>query len=148
MLLTSSRFGSMEVDDQRAIQFPKGILGFPRHKQYVLLQPNEDSYFYWLQATDRTELAFVVTDPSLYVSSYRVPLNAEQRIEFGIEATDQVQVFVIVNNSKNVLTANFQGPLVINVHRRIGHQLVLSDRRFTTRVPLVELEEPVEAVAV
>lgn len=143
MLINTSRFGRVEVNDDRIITFSKGILGFPRHKQYVLLEPSEDSHFYWLQATDRADLAFVVTDPSLFISSYRVPLKSDQMTELGIFAIHQAQVFVIVNKHGSMLTGNLQGPLVINVQRRIGEQLVLSDRRFTTRAPLVEVGESV-----
>jgi len=146
MLIDTSRFGRIEVEEDRVITFPKGILGFPRHKGYVLLQPGEDSYFYWLQAADRADLAFVVTDPSLFVSSYRVPLRVEQSQELGILSIEEAQVFVIVNKRGNSLTGNLQGPLVINVKHKIGEQLVLSDRRFTTRVPLIELSSAVEAV--
>ncbi len=147
MLINTSRFGRVEVDEDRFITFPKGILGFPRHKQFVLLQPAADSHFYWLQSADRPDLAFVVADPSLFVSSYRVPLKTDQMAELGIFAVDHAQVFVIVNKRGTMLTGNLQGPLVINVQRRVGEQLVLSDRRFSTRAPLVEVGEPVEAEA-
>jgi flagellar assembly factor FliW len=145
MLVNTTRFGPVEVDDQRVITFPKGILGFPKYKTYVLLQPAEDSYFYWLQCVDTPDLAFVVTDPSLFVSSYKVPVKREQMTEMGLDSLDEAQVMVIVNKRGNLLTGNLQGPLVIHVNQRTGEQLVLSDRRFTTRVPLLELGAAVEA---
>ena len=147
MIVNTSRFGKVEVDDNRVITFPKGLLGFPRYKNYVLLQPDGDSYFYWLQSTQAPDLAFVVTDPSLFVSSYTVPIKTEQMQELGLNSLDDAQVFVIVNKVRNTLTGNLQGPLVVHVDRMVGEQLVLSDRRFTTRVPLVELKPPVEAVS-
>ncbi len=67
--------------------------------------------------------------------------------ELGLESLDDAQVFVIVNKRDSVLTGNLQGPLVIHVNNRTGEQLVLSDRRFTTRVPLMELGSTVEAMA-
>jgi flagellar assembly factor FliW len=147
MLVNTSRFGQVDVDDERVITFPKGILGFPRFKQYVLIQPAPDSYFYWLQAVDTPELAFVVTDPSLFVPTYRVPVKDEQLQELGIESLAEAQVLVIVNKHEGMLTGNLQGPLVVGVRDHVGEQLVLSDRRFTTRVPLVELREPVTAMS-
>lgn len=148
MLIDTSRFGSLEVNENRVIRFAKGILGFPREKQYVLLEPGEDSSFFWLQAVTWPELAFVVTEPGLFVSSYRVPLKPEQMSGLGLASLEDAQVFVIVNKRGDILTGNLQGPLVINVRQRIGQQLVLSDRRFTTRVPLVEVGQPAEAVSV
>jgi len=147
MIVNTTRFGEVEIDDLRIITFSKGILGFPGLQRYVLLQPNEDSFFYWLQCIDTPDLAFVVTDPRLFVSSYRVPFKHEQMQDLGITSLDDAEVFVIVNKRGNLLTGNLQGPLVVNVSCRIGQQLVLSDRRFTTRVPLVELAAGVEAMS-
>jgi len=147
MMINTTRFGKVEVDDQRVITFEKGLLGFPGYTHYVLLQPNEDSYFYWLQCVDMPGLAFVVTDPRLFVSSYRVPFKREDMEEMDIRSLDEAEVFVIVNKRESMLTGNLQGPLVINIDNRTGRQLVLSDRRYTTRVPLVELTAGVEAMS-
>jgi len=145
MKIKTTRFGEVDVDDARVIRFPKGLLGFSKYQQYVLIesvdsaQPNEDCNFWWLQSIDLPELAFVVTDPTLFISTYKVPIHAEQMLALGLKSIDDAQVFVIVNKRDNVLTGNLQGPLVVNVASRRGEQLVLSDRRFTTRVPLIEL---------
>lgn len=147
MIVSTSRFGEVEVDDQRIITFPKGLLGFPRYKRYVLIEQGQDSYFLWLQSLETPDLAFVVTDPSLFVSSYKVPIRPEQMEDLGMASLDEAQVLVIVNKRGNVLTGNLQGPLVIHVGLRSGEQMVLSDRRFTTRVPLIELSQGVEAMA-
>lgn len=147
MLIETSRFGSLEVDDSRIITFPKGLLGFPRQQQYVLIEAGQDSYLWWLQSIDLPDLAFVVTDPSVFVPTYKVPIREEQLDEMGMESLDDAQVFVIVNKRDNMLTGNLQGPLIVHVTRRTGEQLVLSDRRFTTRVPLIELGSRVTAAA-
>ncbi len=147
MVVKTTRFGDVQVEEDRIISFPKGLLGFPRYKHYVLIDPTEDGYFWWLQSIDTPDLAFVVTDPSLFVSSYRVPLRPDQIADMGMQSLDEAQVFVIVNKRGNMLTGNLQGPLVIHVANRTGEQIVLSDRRFTTRVPLIELPQPVEAMS-
>ncbi len=148
MFVNTSRFGQVEIDGDRIIKFPKGVLGFPNYTEFALIQPSDDTYFFWLQSTQTPDLAFVVTDPSLFVSSYRVPIKPEQMEEIGIKSIEEAQVFVIVNKHNNKLTGNLQGPLVIHVEDLVGEQLVLSDRRFTTRVPLMELSgNNVEAVS-
>ena len=139
MKIMTSRFGQIDVDDQRVIEFPRGLLGFSKYHKYVLIQPPDDEHFLWLQSLDTPELAFVVTDPSLFVQDYNVPLKAEQLKEMGMQSPDQAQVLVIVNKRGSVLTGNLQGPLVIHTERRVGEQLVLPDRRFHTRTPLLDL---------
>ena len=147
MMINTSRFGEIEVDDSRVITFEKGLLGFPKFRHYVLIEAGQDSYFWWLQSIEMPELAFVVTDPSLFVPTYRVPLREEQMRDMGMDSVEDAQVFVIVNKRDNVLTGNLQGPLVIHVGQRNGEQLVLSDRRFTTRVPLIELGSNLQKAA-
>jgi flagellar assembly factor FliW len=147
MQVNTSRFGTVEVDDERVITFAKGLLGFPNFKRYVLIQPSDDSYFFWLQSVDTPELAFVVTDPSLFVSDYAIQMKAEQLEELGITSVEQAQVFVIVNKRGNVLTGNLQGPLVVHTATKSGEQLVLADRRFDTRVPLLELSGNAQAAS-
>jgi len=147
MLIKTSRFGDVDVDQTRIIEFPKGLLGFPKYKRFVLIEAGEDSYFWWLQSIELPDLAFVVTDPSLFVPTYKVPMKPEQMQEMGLESLQDAQVFVIVNKRDQVLTGNLQGPLVIHCGKRVGEQLVLSDRRFTTRVPLIELGAPVHAAS-
>ena len=139
MWIETTRFGKLDVDETRVISFAKGLLGFPRYKDYVLIEAGQDSYFWWLQSIELAELAFVVTDPSVFVPSYKVPIREENMDELGMSSLDEAQVFVIVNKRDHVLTGNLQGPLLVNVTKRVGEQLVLSDRRFTTRVPLMEV---------
>ena len=93
------------------------------------------------------ELAFVLTDPRLFVSDYRVVLRPEQLAELGLETLDDAEVLVIVNKRGDWLTGNLLGPLVIHSTHRTGRQIVLSDRRYDTRVPLVELTPAVAAAS-
>ena len=140
MIIQTSRFGPVDVDDTRIITFPRGILGFPTHKAYVLIQPEYDSTFYWLQSTDTPDLAFVVTDPLLFVPDYQIPLREETRLELGINGIEEAQVLVIVNKVGDTLTANLQGPLVIHASTRNAGQIVISEKKYQTRHPILQLQ--------
>ena len=139
LIIDTSRFGQLEVDENRLITFDEGILGFPDQHQYALIQTGEGSGFYWLQAVDNADLAFVVCDPRLFVADYQVPVKLDDLKIIDLTEPDTAQVFVIVNKVNDLLTGNFQGPLVINVTNRHGRQLVLSDKRYSTRHPLMRL---------
>ena len=145
MLINTSRFGEVDVDAGRIITFVKGLLGFPKYRRYVLIEAGPDSSFWWLQSIELPDLAFVVTDPSLFDPTYQLPIRREQMEEMGIESRDEAQVFVVVNKHGDKLTGNLQGPIVIYVGRWMGEQLVLNDRRYTTRVPLIEVGLPAQA---
>lgn len=147
MEVRTTRFGVINIAEDRVITFPKGLLGFPDAKRYCLLEPGEDACFFWLQSLDEPSLAFVVTDPSLFVPEYNVPIRSEQMEDLGLKQLDDAQVFVIVNKIDGQLTGNLQGPLVVNTLCREGEQLVLAEKRWTTRHPLMKLETATKAAS-
>lgn len=142
MIIETSRFGPLEVDSERLMFFDDGLLGFPEQHDYALIQTGEGSGFYWLQSVNTPELAFVVCDPRLFVVDYQVPVKLDDLQCIELDKADNAQVFVIVNKSGDLLTGNFQGPLVINVVNRKACQLVLSDKRYSTRHPLMRIPKP------
>jgi flagellar assembly factor FliW len=142
MIVLTSRFGSVEVDHDRVITFARGILGFPKFKAYVLIQPDggDDATFYWLQSIEAPDLAFVVTDPLLFVPDYQIPLREETRHELGLHGDlTEANVLVIVNKVGDTLTANLQGPLVIHAVTRVAAQVVISEKKYQTRHPIMQL---------
>ena len=147
MDVNTTRFGVVDVDDTRLITFPAGLLGFTAYKTYALLQPDANGAFLWLQSVESPELAFVVTDPTLWVPGYEVPIRREQMQEIGLESLDDAQIFVIVNRHGLSLTVNVQGPLVVNAAGRRGMQVVLAEKRWTTRHEIVQVETPVQAAS-
>ncbi len=144
MKVKTTRFGEIEVDQERVIRFEKGLLGFPDETDYVLLQTNNEGNFFWLQSLDRPEIAFVVSDPLLFVPQYQVPIKEDDFAKIDLKSMSDAQVLIIVNKVERTLTGNLQGPLVINSLNRRGCQLVLSEKKYATRHPLVTLEQPEE----
>ena len=147
MRVNTSRFGPVDLDEDRTITFPNGLLGFSSCHRYGLFQGADESRFYWLQSLDAPELAFVVTDPAWFIDDYRVPLQSEQLQAMGFRSESDAQVFVIVNKRGRTLSGNLQGPLVVHAIDRVGQQLVLADRRYHTRVPLMQLPSATAASA-
>ncbi len=142
MMIETSRFGQLDVDPERFIVFGDGILGFPWQKEYALVQTGAGSGFYWLQAVGTPDLAFVVCDPRLFVSDFQIPVKLEDLEGIALTSAENAQVFVIVNKVADLLTGNLQGPLVVNVTNRHARQLVLSDKRYSTRHPLMRIPKP------
>ena len=143
MEIVTTRFGTLSVDDERVITFPKGLLGFPDHNRYALIQTGEENYFFWLQCVDEPNLAFVVTDPSIFFKDYQVPIKEETQAELALEDVAFAQVFVICNKVDDWLTGNLLGPIVVNARNRVAQQVVLTDKKWTTRQPLMRLQAQV-----
>ncbi len=147
MEVQTTRFGTVEIAEDRVITFPKGLLGFGQQTRFCLLQPTDDACFFWLQCIDEPSLAFVVTDPNQFFPEYTVPVRQEQMDELRLKSLEDSQVFVIVNKVGGTLTGNLQGPLVVNVVDRVGEQFVLAEKKWTTRHELLTLEKVKKAVS-
>ena len=141
MNVQTTRFGIVEVNDDRVLNFDSGMLGFSSYTSFVLLQPDEDGIFFWLQSIEAPELAFVVTDPQIWLPEYEATIRTEQMESLGLERIDDAQVFVIVNKYDNSLTANLQGPLILNLRNQEAMQLVLAEKRWTTRHEIAQLSD-------
>jgi len=139
MEVRTTRFGVIEIAEDRVITFPDGLLGFGDRTDFCLLQPGDDACFFWLQSVDDADLAFVVTDPTFFEQDFSVPIRPEQMESLKIAKLEDAQVFVIVNKIGDQLTGNFQGPLIINTLTKVGEQMVLADKRWTTRHPLMRV---------
>ena len=145
MQIQTTRFGMVDVDESRLLEFPSGLLGLSSFRTFALLQPDDNGVFFWLQSTESADLAFVVTDPALWIPDYQANIRKEQMEELGLDGTGDAQVLVIVNKRDQSLTANLQGPLVVNSANRRALQLVLAEKRWSTRHELVQLGEAVAA---
>ena len=142
MLIQTMRFGPIEVDDSKLMTFPDGLLGFPKHHRFALLQTSPDPALFWLQSVEDPDLAFVVCDPLLFVPDYQVPIRRDDLEALGLHEPSEGQVLVIVNKVNGSLTGNLLGPLVVNAQTLTARQLVLSDKRYSTRHRLVPASAP------
>lgn len=145
MKCSSSRFGTLEVTDEQVLTFPSGLLGFPDHRRYVILDHDTEAPFQWLQSLDEPALAFVILDPDLFLGEeYHVEVSDETLSEIQATRGESLSVAVILtipSGDPSRITANLRGPLVMNPRTRLGKQVVLS-REYPTRHPLFPLPAP------
>lgn len=137
MIIESSRFGSQEVSEEQLLTFSDGLLGFPDLKRFALLSHGHESAFHWLQSVESSAVAFVVCDPLLFVPDYQVPVREDEVSALNLAHLGDCFVLAIVNKVNDYLTANLSGPLVVGATSRLGRQMVLSDKRYSTRHRLV-----------
>ncbi|MFH1092195.1 MAG: flagellar assembly protein FliW [Pseudomonadota bacterium] len=143
MNILTSRFGEIEIDEQSIISLPGGLIGFPEQERYVIISHSPDSPFFWLQAVDSQDLAFVIVDPQIFKADYEVPLTAQTLQLLQAESRLEVGVYVIVTiprGNPQGMTANLLGPLVLNAKSRLARQLVLDESRYSHRHPILRAE--------
>ena len=140
LTVKTSRFGDVEVKENRSGHFPDGLLGFPERKDFVILDHKPDSPFFWLQSMDVPELAFVMTDPFLVKNDYLGDLSPSEKIFFERGNRDEIIVFTLVTippGEVERMTVNLLGPLVIDAQSRIGKQIILANSGYDHRHPMM-----------
>jgi flagellar assembly factor FliW len=134
--IMTTRFGLIQASDSEIIRISDGLVGFRAFTQYVLLPDPEVAGLVWLQSVTAPELAFGLIAPPLAISDYRAELRPGDRAALELDDERQALTYVILNRGECGLTANLQGPLVFNLARRLGRQLVLTSSRYAVRYPL------------
>jgi len=137
MKFETTRFGLIEYDEEDILQFPDGLYGFEREKQFVLIpfDPNIDCPLEWMQSLTTPGLAFVVTDPYLYMPEYRWIMTPEEERRIEFSADDELKILVIVTLQEifTNMTGNFVAPLILNSRTHKARQVVLTTQEYDTR---------------
>ena len=135
MKVDTKAYGPLEIDDRQKVSIPQGLFGFEEYIEYVLLDDSEHPPFLWLQSVDEKEIAFVLINPFLFREDYQANVTNEELAEIGIKSSDNAIILVIVTIPQDggPMTANLQGPLIINKENMTGMQAVLSDSKWKTR---------------
>ena len=134
MKVSTKAYGQIDVDERQIIIFPQGLFGFESLHDYLLLDA-ERQPFYWLQSTEVEQVAFVLLSPFLFRPDYEIDISNEELAEIGITSPEKALIFSIVTipPDGSPMTANLQGPVVINRDTRVGKQAVLADNRWKTK---------------
>ncbi len=134
MRLVTKPFGEIEVDERQRIHFPFGIFGFESLHEYVLLDSSRPP-FYWLQSVERPEIAFVLIDPKVFRPEYVPEVAAPELEDIDLKDLSDMLVFAIVTvpQDQALMTANLQGPIIINRHTKRGRQSISLNPRWKVR---------------
>ncbi len=146
MQVNTKTKGIVEVSEERIITIPSGLFGFEEYTDFALVE-SEYEPFIWLQSLQDKNLAFLLIDPFLICSDYEADIDDKSLSKIGIHDPLDVLVFAIVTvpNDGSAVTANLQGPLIINRKNRQCMQAVLSDTRWTTKHNLLAAVQKKEA---
>jgi len=141
MKVNTKPYGLIEIDERQHIHFPAGILGFENLRDYVLLDALQQP-FYWLQSMDVHEIAFVLIEPNIFRPDYQPdvsPLELEE-IELSPEDKENSLIFSIVTIPENQeeMTANLQGPIILNRKLHIARQCISENDKWKTRHKIME----------
>jgi flagellar assembly factor FliW len=140
MKVMTKAFGEIEVSEKQRISFKEGIFGFEDISSFILIDAEEGSPFYWLQAEHMPEIAFVMINPYMF-TEYVLDMEPEDLKELDISDDEDILIFCIVTvaDDPSDITVNLLGPVIINRKTHIGKQIISLNEKYQTKHPLFQL---------
>ena len=127
MKISTTRFGTVKIEETDVITFVDGLIGMEDCRRWVLLADAQNSALGWLQSLDRPEVALGVVSPRRFVNDYQVRVSKREIQPLKLEDPNRAQVLAIVSHVGDGLTLNLKAPLVIHLAERLGRQIVARD---------------------
>ncbi len=129
MQIQTKALGVVDVEPFQVIEFPDGIFGFANYKKYALIASGDDSPFQWLQSLQDEDLAFITIDPDIFYHEYKPKITDEDLKKLRVSHLSECIVLAIVTVPDNprLITANLQGPVLINKKGLLGIQAISND---------------------
>ena len=120
MKIITRDFGEQEIEEDKIITFPEGVIGFEKVKRYALLSPLGDGVFpMWLQAVDS------ISD------------EEQKLLNINEDSPYRCLAVAIVPEDYKKTTINLRCPIIINTNERRAAQVILTEH-YEFKAPVYE----------
>ena len=144
MKITTRVFGTIEIDDNKIIHFPSGIIGFPELTDFALVfdeEKGKDAPIRWLQSLQEAEFALPVMDPLLVAKDYNPEVEDNHLIPLGKMNQEDTLVLVTVTVPRDLekMSVNLQAPIIINADTKKATQIIVNAEKFPVKYYIYDI---------
>ncbi len=138
MRVQTKFFGEVELDDNKILEFPNGIIGFEDFKKFAIIYDVEDdreTKISWLQSLEEPVLALPIVDPLAIVPDYAPMIEDELLKPLGNPADEDLLFLLVmtVPSDMKKVTANMKAPIIINTKTCTGVQLIVDNADYPVK---------------
>ncbi len=136
VLETETRTVRIPVSDGNIFAFPDGVPAFEDYKQFVLYCNTDMQPFFFMKSIGVSpEVSFVCIDPFLMCPDYQVRVGSADLQALDLKRGEDAFVFsfVTVRDNPSDITANLQGPVVLNLKNSRGRQIISEGTKHEVR---------------
>ena len=148
MIINTRLFGEIEIEDEKSLTFPGGIIGFPDLQNFVLVHDEEknDGAIRWLQSIEEPNFAMPVVDPLIFFPTYNPQVEEDLLKKIGEFSENDLLVLVTITVPHDLtkMTVNLKAPFVINSESRKACQIIVED--YEIKVPIYDLLQKAKEV--
>jgi len=140
MQIETLRFGPVEVDIEKMVEFDEGIPGLEQYKKYALLQFEESYPIVWLQSIEDTGICLPVLDTFSVLPDYVFDIDESDVKALKLNDPEELHVVsvVVIPDDIQGMTVNLAAPIIINTLTGKAKQVVLSGSEYNVRAPVFQ----------
>ncbi len=129
MRIDTQRFGTLSLKPDQLFLFAQGLIGMESLRQWALIPDPENRSVAWLQSASRGDRALPVVSPRAFFPEYRVHVTRRDLAGLHLRPGAEVYIMTTVAGHFGKLTTNLRAPLLINLDRRLGCQVITDDQQ-------------------
>lgn len=145
-------FGTVDIEDEKVLNFPMGIIGFENLKKFALIydiEREEKSKISWLQSLEEPALALPVISPFDIKEEYTPIIEDELMKNIGDPADADTLIFVTMSIPSDLtkMTANLKAPIIINTVNREAMQVIVENEGYIIKYNVYDAIQRLKAKA-
>jgi len=130
MELTTMYSGLINYEEDNVIKFVEGLPGFEENRQFLIVLSNDDALpFHYLQSIEDTNLAFLITNPFLFVNPYDFEIPDDVVNQLKIKKPSDISIYsmtTIPDDLENT-SINLTAPIIVNNANNLARQVILNE---------------------
>lgn len=135
MVAETKFFGTIDIEEEKIIEFPMGIIGFENLKKFALVydsEREERSKISWLQSMEEPLMVLPVINPIDIIEEYSPIIEDELTKSIGDPADADILIFVTMSIPSDLtkMTANLKAPIIINTVNRKAMQVIAENQDY------------------
>lgn len=132
MVAETKFFGTIDIEEEKIIHFPNGIIGFENLNNFALIfdsERDERSKISWLQSMEEPLMVLPVINPIDITEEYAPLIEDELMKNIGDPADADILIFVSMSIPSDLtkMTANLRAPFIINTVTREAMQIIVEN---------------------
>ena len=131
-----TKLGTFDIDEKEVILFKNGLPGFESLRKFCLISRMDTEPIKWLVSLEDEQVALPVVDPWIVMSDYSIQLDEESLKKLEYPKKDRTLVMVVIDLHSENVSVNMLAPIIINLDKGVGEQVIVEDERYSVRHPL------------
>ena len=140
MELITKQHGTFTYNEEDIITFKKGIMGLENLKKFIIADIKENTVFKILQSIEDEDVGLVIISPFEVKNNYEIELKENLTENLSISSQKEVMLYntVTINSDVHKITVNLKAPIVINMDKKLGEQIIIDKEEYKIKHPLIE----------